>query len=72
MKSLLQYKKINTIVDGTETLDDIVDKGCWQAQEYFVFTLLCICVEHSVLAPLLCVPLFIIFGLPFAHLQAKI
>lgn len=31
MKSLLQYKKIHTIVNGTETLEDAIDKEDWQA-----------------------------------------
>ena len=53
MKSLLQYKKIHTIVNGTETLADAEDKEDWQAREYFAFTLLCNSVERRVLTPLL-------------------
>ena len=53
MKSLLQYKKIHTIVNGTETLADAEDKEEWQAREYFAFTLLCTSVERKILTPLL-------------------
>lgn len=53
MKSLLQYKKINTIVDGTETLENAVDPEDWQAREYSAFSLLCNSVERRVLTPLL-------------------
>ena len=53
MKSLLQYKKIHTIVNGTETLEDAEDKEEWQAREYSAFTLLCSSVERRVLTPLL-------------------
>ena len=53
MKSLLQYKKIHTIVNGTETLEDAEDKEEWQAREYSTFTLLCNSVERRVLTPLL-------------------
>ena len=53
MKSLLQYKKIHTIVNGTETLEDTEDKEDWQAREYSAFTLLCNSVERRVLTPLL-------------------
>ena len=53
MKSLLQYKKIHTIVNGTETLEEAVDKEEWQAREYSAFTLLCNSVECRVLTPLL-------------------
>ena len=53
MKSLLQYKKIHTIVNGTETLEDAEDKEDWQAREYSAFTLLCNSVERRVLTPLL-------------------
>ena len=53
MKSLLQYKKIHTIVNGTETLADAEDKEDWQAREYSAFTLLCNSVERRVLTPLL-------------------
>ena len=53
MKSLLQYKKINNIVNGTETLEDAEDKEDWQAREYSAFTLLCNSVERRVLTPLL-------------------
>ena len=53
MKSLLQYKKIHTIVNGTETLQDAEDKEAWQAREYAAFTLLCNSVERLVLTPLL-------------------
>jgi hypothetical protein len=53
MKSLLQYKKIHTIVNGEETLEDAEDKEDWQAREYSAFTLLCNSVERRVLTPLL-------------------
>lgn len=53
MKSLLQYKKIHTIVNGTETLADAEDKEEWQAREYSAFTLLCNSVERKILTPLL-------------------
>jgi hypothetical protein len=53
MKSLLQYKKINTIVDGTKTLENATDKEDWQAREYFAFTFLCNSVERRGLTPLL-------------------
>ena len=53
MQSLLQYKKIHTIVNGTETLEDADDKEEWQAREYAAFTLLCNSVERKVLTPLL-------------------
>jgi hypothetical protein len=53
MRSLLQYKKIHTIVDGTATLEDAIDKEDWQAREYIAFTLLCNSVERRVLTPLL-------------------
>ena len=53
MKSLLQYKKIHTIVNGTETLADAEDKEEWQSREYFAFTLLCNSVERKILTPLL-------------------
>lgn len=53
MKSLLQYKRINTIVNGEETLEDAEDKEDWLAREYSAFTLLCNSVERRVLTPLL-------------------
>ena len=53
MKSLLQYKKVHTIVNGEETLEDAEDKEDWQAREYSAFTLLCNSVERRVLTPLL-------------------
>ena len=53
MKSLLQYKKIHTIVNGEETLEDAIDNEDWQAREYSAFTLLCNFVERRVLTPLL-------------------
>ena len=53
MKSLLQYKKVHTIVNGTETLEDAEDKEEWQAREYSAFTLLYNSVERRVLTPLL-------------------
>ena len=53
MKSLLQYKKIHIIVNGTETLEDAENKEEWQAREYPAFTLLCNYVERRVLTPLL-------------------
>ena len=53
MRSLLQYKRIHTIVNGTETLEDAIDKEDWQAREYSAFTLLCNSVERRVLTPLL-------------------
>lgn len=53
MKSLLQYKKIHTIVNGTETLENAEDKEDWQAREYSAFTLLCNSVERRVLTLLL-------------------
>ena len=53
MKSLLQYKKIHSIVNGTETLEDAEDKEEWQAREYSDITLLCNYVERRVLTPLL-------------------
>ena len=53
MKSLMQYKKIHTIVNGTETFAAAEDKEDWQAREYSAFTLLCNSVERRVLTPLL-------------------
>lgn len=53
MKSLLQYQKINTIVNGIETLKDATNKEDWQTQEYFAFTILYNYVERRVLTPLL-------------------
>ena len=53
MESLLKYKKIHTIVNGEETLEDADDKEEWQAREYAAFTLLCNSVERRVLIPLL-------------------
>ena len=53
MRSLLQYKQILTIVNGTETLAEAADKENWQAREYFAFTLLCNSVERHILTPLL-------------------
>ena len=53
MKALLQYKKIHTIVNGTETLAAAEDKEDWQAREHSAFTLLCNSVERRVLTPLL-------------------
>lgn len=53
MKSLLQYKKIHTIVNGTETLEAAENKEEWLAREYSAFTLLCNSIERKVLTPLL-------------------
>lgn len=53
MKSLLQYKQIITIVNGTTILVDAIGKENWQTREYSTFTLLCNSVERYILTPLL-------------------
>ena len=53
IKTLLLYKKVFGVPNGTDLEEDATDKEAWQEREYLAYSILCNSVERKILGSLL-------------------